>query len=76
MLPNIGIYRILLLSLISPLTVYVFILKLKGSVGEKPNFVDALTEKCSVTNDLRNCPARDSPLTCAEFRKTFIPVCN
>lgn len=43
---------------------------------KKPNFVDTLVKKCSVTNSLCDCRARDSPLTCAEFTKTFIPACK
>lgn len=73
-LPDKGIYRILILNLIS-FTVCFFIFKLKGTI-EKTNFVHTLAEKCSVTDHLCNCPARDSLLTCAELTKTFILLCD
>lgn len=53
-----------------------FIFKFKGAIEKKPNFADALGEKCNVTNCLYDCPARDSPLTCTKFTKTFIRVCK
>lgn len=45
-------------------------------IEKKPNFAGALGEKCNVTNCLYDCPDRDSPLTCAEFTKTFTRVCK